>query len=401
MMEQSHFYRNLVPFEDFGEVTDAQHFERVPDDWYLVVTDIQNSTRAIRNNKYREVNLIGASAIALAEDVIGTLEFPFSFGGDGATLVLPPDELRELRPRLCGLRALAERRFDLDLRVGAVPVEVVNGSGVKLEVARYQVTPGVTIGIFRGGGTGAAERLVKEGPETYRLSAEDPPAVHLDGLSCRWKPIPSQNDVMLSILVSARSTPEQRVYRKVIDRIRTIFDGDLRKGNPVNNEGLRYRTVQECYDDEKRYTSQWSLGYLLRLLEIVLAVAIFRWHIPIPFVDAQHYRQALPDHSDYRKFDDMLQLTLDCSERQRRQIEEYLDGLHREGEIFFGCHASPEALMTCFVEQLEDGGHIHFIDGGQGGYSMAAVQLKRQVRQSEHDPEAETFTGDPTSPSER
>jgi hypothetical protein len=34
--------------------------------------------------------------------------------------------------------------------------------------------------------------------------------------------------------------------------------------------------------------------------------------------------------------------------------------------------------MTCYVNDLNPGNHIHFIDGGDGGYAMAAKKLKAQ-----------------------
>jgi hypothetical protein len=36
--------------------------------------------------------------------------------------------------------------------------------------------------------------------------------------------------------------------------------------------------------------------------------------------------------------------------------------------------------MTCYVQNLSDTAHIHFVDGGDGGYAMAAKQLKQQLR---------------------
>ena len=36
--------------------------------------------------------------------------------------------------------------------------------------------------------------------------------------------------------------------------------------------------------------------------------------------------------------------------------------------------------MTCVVPSLDNGEHIHFIDGGAGGYTMAAKQLKGQIK---------------------
>ena len=36
--------------------------------------------------------------------------------------------------------------------------------------------------------------------------------------------------------------------------------------------------------------------------------------------------------------------------------------------------------MTYYVANLEPSQHIHFIDGGDGGYAMAAKQLKTQLK---------------------
>lgn len=35
--------------------------------------------------------------------------------------------------------------------------------------------------------------------------------------------------------------------------------------------------------------------------------------------------------------------------------------------------------MTCYVNNLDEGGHLHFIDGAGGGYTLAAQQLKNQL----------------------
>ena len=37
------------------------------------------------------------------------------------------------------------------------------------------------------------------------------------------------------------------------------------------------------------------------------------------------------------------------------------------------------ALMTCLVFNLEKSEHVHFIDGGDGGFAIAAKQLKAQL----------------------
>ena len=42
-------------------------------------------------------------------------------------------------------------------------------------------------------------------------------------------------------------------------------------------------------------------------------------------------------------------------------------------------HKSREALLTCIVFSY-NGNHVHFVDGSDGGYAMAARGLKAQLK---------------------
>ena len=53
-----------------------------------------------------------------------------------------------------------------------------------------------------------------------------------------------------------------------------------------------------------------------------------------------------------------------------------LERRYKSGEIFYGHHSDPAALLTCFVQGPHQ--HIHFVDAAGGGYAMAAKQLKGQ-----------------------
>lgn len=88
----------------------------------------------------------------------------------------------------------------------------------------------------------------------------------------------------------------------------------------------------------------------------------------------------MPQHSDYRKFDDMLHMIVDCTSAQAHDLAIYLKNARKEGLLAYGLHQSDDALMTCYVESVRDGDHIHFIDGGNGGYALAAKQLKAQLK---------------------
>ncbi len=59
----------------------------------------------------------------------------------------------------------------------------------------------------------------------------------------------------------------------------------------------------------------------------------------------------------------------------------FLEELYTNSSIYYSLHTSSSALMTCYVQSMAHGGHIHFIDGGDGGYAMAAKQLKEQMKE--------------------
>jgi hypothetical protein len=162
-----------------------------------------------------------------------------------------------------------------------------------------------------------------------------------------------------------------------------VFDGNLQAGNPVNLEDMKYKSVGQCVQDEKRYHGSVGLGWFARFAEIIAAVLVFKFKIPPLAFNPKKYFHAMRSHSDYRKFDDMLRMILDCSPSQVIEIEKYLERAKESGELFYGLHESDTALMTCYVNSLDDGKHIHFIDGGSGGYAIAAKQLKAQMREFE------------------
>jgi predicted NodU family carbamoyl transferase len=84
--------------------------------------------------------------------------------------------------------------------------------------------------------------------------------------------------------------------------------------------------------------------------------------------------------SDFKKFDEQLRFVIDCSESEIQLIRNFLEELQSDGKIIYGTHVSSHALMTCLVSNLGQGKHVHFIDGGDGGYAHAAKMLKKSMK---------------------
>ena len=380
-MGSERFYQELPSFTAFAEVVEDRHYHAVPKDWTVIITDVRGSTRAIEEGRYRDVNTIGAATISCLQNSVADLELPYVFGGDGATLVVPNSRVEQICRELMGLQALAREKFGLKLRVGAVPVTDLS-SDVRLEVAKFKLIHQKCIALFRGGGVAEAEELVKGAPEKYKVQSADVGVASLQGLSCRWQPIPSRNGKILSILVVTKKE-DNKVYREVVDTVEALYDGGIEEGNPVHIDLMQYKSIRQLFVEEHRlHRSIWHWRYWLRMLEIIGAILIFRVGLPGVHFNAWKYRRELAAHSDYRKFDDTLRMIIDCNASQARAIRDSLDELYRKGEILFGVHESDNSLMTCVVEHTWPGQHIHFIDGGDGGYAMAAKQLKEQAKMS-------------------
>ncbi len=380
-MSTSDFYQDLPAFEGFIGIARSEHYVAAPADWQIVITDVIRSTEAIQSGRYKDVNTVGAAAIVAAHNVMGAQEFPYVFGGDGATFLLPPSVIPQLGKALAGLQTLAREQFGLGLRVGCASVADVTRTGARVEVAKMSLTGNRSVAVFRGGGLSLADRMIKADPDGCRIEGSDASESDFNRLSCRWRPIPARRGRVLSLIVAPVQADDYAAIQAVIEVLQRIYQGRLDTANPVNLPEMSYSTVRECLRNEKRLHQRlWSRAFLARFAEILIAVWAFRLNLPPLLFDPENYTHSLAAHSDYRKYDDLLRMTIDCSPEQSRDIRDALQTLHTQGRILFGLHESTHSLMTCFVDGLGEGRHIHFIDAENGGYFLASKGFKAQLK---------------------
>lgn len=141
-MSDSHsFYNDIAPFCDFSRVAQREHYHVVPDDWDIVLTDIEGSTRAIEEGRYKEVNALGAASIIAVTNavrkVMPEVEIPFVFGGDGATLLTPKDAREAVTDALAMLGTRAIHGFQMNLRMAIVPMTVLAEHGKTVLVSKH------------------------------------------------------------------------------------------------------------------------------------------------------------------------------------------------------------------------------------------------------------------------
>ena len=127
------------------------------------VADIVESTKAIAEARYKAVNMAGASVIAAVTNALEGREFPFVFGGDGASFAVSPDDLERAREALAATAIWVEESLNLVMRVALVPVAAVRAQGLDVRVARFGPSPNLSYAMFSGGGLGWAEAAMKRG----------------------------------------------------------------------------------------------------------------------------------------------------------------------------------------------------------------------------------------------
>ena len=93
--------------------------------------------------------------------------------------------------------------------------------------------------------------------------------------------------------------------------------------------------------------------------------------------DAAIYASDLVANADFRKFDDGLRMTLDCSPAFADALEARLAAA--EDFANWGVFRQEAAQVTCFVPSVTERGHVHFVDGAGGGYTMAAKAMKARL----------------------
>ena len=88
------------------------------------------------------------------------------------------------------------------------------------------------------------------------------------------------------------------------------------------------------------------------------------------------YLRELVENSDFRKYDDTLRMVIDCTPELADTLERRLAAAAAAGIARFGVHRQDRAMMTCFAPSMIQSNHVHFIDGANGGYALAAMALK-------------------------
>ncbi|WOH69712.1 DUF3095 domain-containing protein [Bradyrhizobium sp. BWA-3-5] len=371
------FYGSIPVFRGFGRLMDPAMYAPLPDDWSVGVADIVESTKAIANQRYKAVNMAGAAVIAAVTNALDGREFPFVFGGDGASFAVAPSDLARAREALAATAAWVREDLDLSMRVALVPVKDIRAQGLDIRVARFGPSANLSYAMFSGGGLGWADAAMKRGE--FAVPAAPPGSQpDLSGLSCRFEEIPATRGLILSVLVVPAKGADPRAFRKVIEDIISLVEDSPDAGRPVPSSGPPLRWPPAGVEYEARAARG---GPLLKRRTVVLAVTLWayvvmRFGIKVGNFVPKNYVQQVVENSDFRKYDDGLRMILDCTIELESALADLLAKAASEKIVRYGLHRQDAAMMTCFTPSVMRSDHVHFIDGARGGYASAATALK-------------------------
>jgi len=371
------FYGGIPVFRGFGRLMDPAMYSPLPDDWSIGVADIVESTKAIAEARYKAVNMAGASVIAAVTNALEGREFPFVFGGDGASFAVSPDDLARACDALAATATWVEESLDLAMRVALVPVTAVRAQGLDVRVARFGPSPNLSYAMFSGGGLGWADAAMKRGEFAVPKAPPGTPP-DLTGLSCRFEEIASTRGLILSVLVVPARDADPLAFRKLIEDVIALSERSPDAGRPVPPGGPPLRWPPAGVEFEARATRG---GPLFKRRAFVLANTLFayvvmRFGISVGGFVPKTYVQQVVENSDFRKYDDGLRMILDCSPELERALTQRLAAAASSGTARYGLHRQDAAMMTCFTPSALRSDHVHFIDGARGGYAAAATALK-------------------------
>jgi hypothetical protein len=235
----------------------------------------------------------------------------------------------------------------------------------------------VSYAMFSGGGLAWAEQAMKRG-EFAVPPANPGERPDLSGLSCRFAEIPATRGLILSLVVVAGGKAD--AFRALIAEITALVERSPDVSRPVPPGGPPLRWPPAGLELEARATRNAGDALWLRraVLYAVTATAwlILRFGIKVGGFVPQKYINELVENSDFRKYDDALRMVLDCTPAFADALERRLAAAASAGVARYGVHRQRSAMLTCFAPSPMRSDHIHFVDGADGGYALAASALK-------------------------
>ncbi len=304
-MEEKHFYKNLhllkVPIT---RVFSPTHFSAIPNSWYIIISDIKNSTDAVNVGRSNDVNLVAAGSLIAALNVARKyeIEIPFFFGGDGGTIIVPEIILEEVSEALLLHKTNSLMQFNLDMHIGSVSMKDVNAAGHFVKICKLQIGSGFNKPVVIGDGLHYAEQLVKSAEYNFSSEVHEEKEPDLSGLECRWdkvKPPEEQNEIVCYLIQAVNPLKQIEVYREVLIKMDSVY-GNIKKRNPLSLKRMKLLlTYSKVRKEMMVKYGKWRIGYfLLSFIKSFLGSLAFKYNLTINNFKGRKYLELIIENAD-------------------------------------------------------------------------------------------------------
>ncbi len=357
-------------------LAERERFQDLPENWHVLIADIRNSTAAIELGKHNEVNLIATgcviSVLNLAEEK--GISVPFFFGGDGVTFLIPEKLLSSSLTVLKKHNENSLKNFDFSLTIGSCSIKEIYKRDIQLKIARAKISKNLNIPVILGSGLQVAEEYIKN-ESTDSFIQKNQAVLNLKGMECKWdkvKPPKEDHEVISLIITGLGGGDYAEIYSEIMAKIDSIY-GSIKKRKPISVDKLKIKAGLERINDELRIKEgKWNLLHFLRNWLLTNLGEIYLKNT----ITGKGYLKRLVELTDNLSLDGRINTVITGKPEQREKLISYLDELEGKGLIKYGYHISRESILSCYVKDISSKQHIHFVDGGDGGYTKAANLLK-------------------------
>jgi hypothetical protein len=366
---------NEIPLTDL--LMEDHLFYKIPGNWHVVITDVKNSTAAVQGGLHETINLVATGSIVAVLNIAyrSNLTVPFFFGGDGATFIIPSSILDTAMQALQQHRENTKTNFDIDLRVGHVPVAEIYEREHALNISKLRTSELFSIPVLLGDGLTYAEKKIKGPDYKFAVLPATNEELDLSGMQCRWDRIkpPESSFEVVSLLVIAREGVKQSLaFKKVMDNIDAIY-GAPQARRPISVGKLKLKATLAKIGLEMRTKMGGFKPFYLLLNWIKTSIGYFYFKTK----KGKVYLHNLVDMSDTLVIDGKINTVISGNAQQREWLQTALNKIENDGEILYGLFVSKESVMSCYVRNMNDR-HVHFVDGAEGGYTKAAGVIKQK-----------------------
>ncbi len=320
------------------------YFTAVPDDWWVIITDIKGSTRLTEAGHGEKINHIAAKTIAaVVNEACGkAIHVPFVYGGDGGTILIPPVLLEQTGRNLTAIEQDAYENEHIALRVGAVSMRHLRNRGHDIHTLKTSIA-GHQSAQFIGSGMYQAEKILKDAdtqthPEDAILWSHHTHGIHphpdLSYLVCPYNPIKTKDNRTIAVFLIEPCHRSPAHIADILEQMATIMP-NIHDISPFTKESL----LMTLKNQDTTYKQQLSTN-----LDIEYAT------------HGKYYAKV-----DQIKIDHMIRGIVAITPDQYQRLTRLLTTHEQQGSICYAMKIGTHIRMICNVPSAD--AESHWIDG--------------------------------------